>query len=242
MKPHSPFTATRAGLDHVLNADEADKRRIDELIVEQSNGRSSQVSAEVRRQLCEHRSENEGENDPAGETQLLTPRTLGPAPDLEDHDVLVEVANQYLKEVLGCGFSFAEFHASTGNGEVPDAIGWAGLKSVLIECKTSRSDFHADKEKEVRKNPEEGVGLFRLYMTPKGVLQKDDLPPQWGLVEVEEHRGQVRTVRTEGPTGDLFGWRYQYDWMHQRNIKAERLMHYAALRRFEIRDLIPKVT
>lgn len=242
METQSPFTATRAGSDHILNAGETDNRRIDKLLAEQANGHSSQVSAEVRRHLCEHRSENECEDDPAGRTQLLSPRTLGPVPDLEDHDVLVEVANQYLKEGLGCGFSFAEFHASTGNGEVPDAIGWAGLKSVLIECKTSRSDFHADKEKEVRKNPEEGVGLFRLYMAPKGLLQKDDLPSQWGLVEVEEHRGQVRTIRTEGPTGDLYQWPGQYDWMHQRSIKAERLMQYAALRRFEIRDLIPKVT
>lgn len=162
--------------------------------------------------------------------------------DLTDHDTLVEEADRYLTDTLNCGFSLAEFHASTGNGEVPDAIGWKGLKSVLIECKTTRSDFHSDKKKHVRKNPTEGVGLFRLYMAPKGVLTKDDLPPKWGLIEVDEHDGGLRSIRKEGPKGSLRKWTSQPEWMHQRNIKAERLMHYAALRRFEIRDLIPRVT
>lgn len=158
------------------------------------------------------------------------------------HDRLVEEARRYLTDTLGCGFAFAEMHGGNSK-EVPDAIGWLNAKTtVLIECKASRSDFHADGEKTARQRPSEGVGLFRLYMTPKGLVEPEELPPKWGLVEVDRYDGSLRSIRKEGPTGPARKWPTQPEWMHKRDKEAERSVMYSALRRFEIRGLIPRVT
>ena len=53
------------------------------------------------------------------------------------------------------------------SGEMPDAIGWKrGCHSVLVECKSSRADFLADREKPWRQKPENGAGCERFYLTP----------------------------------------------------------------------------
>jgi hypothetical protein len=67
---------------------------------------------------------------------------------------------------------------------IPDAIDWKGLnRSVVIECKVSRSDFLADADKPFRLKPEEGFGCERFYMAPSGVIGIDELPADWGLLE-----------------------------------------------------------
>lgn len=72
------------------------------------------------------------------------------------------------------------------NTETPDVIGWRGGQSVLVECKTSRSDFHADKDKCFRREEERGMGDERFFAAPKGVLSPDDMPDGWGLLELDE--------------------------------------------------------
>lgn len=163
-------------------------------------------------------------------------------PDPYDHDQLVQEARRYLVDTLSCGFAFAEMHADAG--EVPDAIGWKNASStVLIECKTNRSDFHSGLKKPHRQNPSVGVGLFRLYMAPTGLLEPEDLPPKWGLIEVDVYDGQLRSIRKHGPSGPLRKWTSQPEWMHShRHKQGEKEMLYSALRRFEIRGLIPEVT
>ena len=76
--------------------------------------------------------------------------------------------------------------------EMPDAIGWCGRESMLVEVKVSRSDFLTDKKKTFRHDGT-GMGNYRYYMTPKGLLTKDDLPDKWGLVEVSK-AGRTRIV------------------------------------------------
>lgn len=56
---------------------------------------------------------------------------------------------------------------------------WA---TVLIEVKVSRSDFLADAKKSFRQQPEEGVGAFRYYCSPEGLITEVDLPDKWGLL------------------------------------------------------------
>jgi hypothetical protein len=62
-----------------------------------------------------------------------------------------------------------------------------GTHSYLIECKVSRSDFFADRAKPFRCEPALGMGLYRYFMAPSGVLTVDDLEEKcdgWGLLEV----------------------------------------------------------
>lgn len=103
------------------------------------------------------------------------------------HDELVERAVRWLSGSQRCLVVLREF--SWWGGEEPDAMGWkANGSSILVECKASRSDFHADKRKTWRRIPDFGMGMSRYYLTPKGLLMPDDIPTGWGLLEV---RGKI---------------------------------------------------
>lgn len=83
------------------------------------------------------------------------------------------------------------------SGEAPDAIGWKGAcRSVVVECKLSRSDFLADNGKPFRQDPQLAMGCERWYLTPAGLLSACDLPQHWGLLELRA--GKMRVVVKPG--------------------------------------------
>ena len=71
---------------------------------------------------------------------------------------------------------------ATANQETPDVFGWNYWTSVLIEVKVSRSDFLADKRKPFRLFPEEGLGEYRYYCCPDGLIKPEEVPHYWGLI------------------------------------------------------------
>jgi len=80
------------------------------------------------------------------------------------------------------------------SGEVPDAIGWKRAHhSVVVECKISRADFLADREKQFRQKAETAVGCERFYLTPVGLLGVGELPAGWGLLEY--HARKINMVQ-----------------------------------------------
>lgn len=85
----------------------------------------------------------------------------------------------------GCNIAIVEGCAI---GENADAIGFRHSTydggSVLIEVKVSRQDFLADKGKPHRANPSTGMGKWRYYLCPEGIIDISDLPPKWGLIHV----------------------------------------------------------
>lgn len=85
-------------------------------------------------------------------------------------------------------------------GECPDVIGFHGRTSAgygthMIECKASVSDFKADARKPYRRNPAIGMGNYRYYLTPKGLLDANAIPENWGLLEVHDN-GRIFTAVT----------------------------------------------
>ena len=78
--------------------------------------------------------------------------------------------------------------------EEPDAIGWTPWCSVLVECKAYRSDFLSDVKKPTRRHPETGMGGYRYYLAPKGLLSVDEIPPGWGLLEYDGKTVRVRKI------------------------------------------------
>jgi hypothetical protein len=70
--------------------------------------------------------------------------------------------------------------------ELTDVWGTTGDCTVLIEVKTSRSDFLADKRKYARSKVAEElnhqIGNYRYYLCPEGVITEADLPDNWGLL------------------------------------------------------------
>lgn len=90
-----------------------------------------------------------------------------------------------------------------GGSECPDAIGWArhSCVSVLIECKASRSDFLADRDKYFRDPDRQrhGMGRYRYYMTPRRLIKPEELPLGWGLIEVSPYRSFLVRMAAEQP-------------------------------------------
>lgn len=105
------------------------------------------------------------------------------------HAELVKRAVKWLKYSYRCTIVINELRSSNVT-ESPDAIGFGGGISTLIECKCSRADFLRDGKKSFRKDPEFGMGNLRYYMAPAQLIKPSELPPMWGLLEV--HESQVR--------------------------------------------------
>lgn len=105
------------------------------------------------------------------------------------HAQLVKIAEQWLRRYR-CGIVLSEQQCSSG--EMPDAIGWKGkCRSVVVECKISRADFLADRQKPWRADPEIALGCERFYLAPRGIIRPEDLPRHWGLLEYHDRRVNV---------------------------------------------------
>lgn len=145
------------------------------------------------------------------------------------HSDLVLRAEKWLK-AFGCKVVFREFVAYTPSGEIPDALGWKGGFSILIECKATRSDFLSDKRKVFRQNPELGIGSTRFYMCPPDVIQLEDLPDGWGLLWV-----YPKMVKRMIPFSNYIPPAGPIKNFHDRCLKGEVAMLLSALRRLQIR-------
>jgi len=110
------------------------------------------------------------------------------------HKELVNRAYRWIRDRnMGCTVAMKEL--KTWNSETPDVVGfWAGGKSMLIECKTSRNDFLADRNKHFRENAELGMGDTRYFLAERGIIKIEDLIDNgWGLLNISEH--QIREVK-----------------------------------------------
>lgn len=102
------------------------------------------------------------------------------------HGQLVEKAVQWLR-AYRCGVILSE--QACASGEMPDAIGWKrACHSVLVECKISRADFLADREKPFRQKSHLGMGCERYYLAPSDLLSFNELPTGWGLLEYRNRK------------------------------------------------------
>lgn len=98
-----------------------------------------------------------------------------------------------------------EIGTGHGVGERVDAILFSLQASFLIETKISRADFLKDKEKEFRKNPEQGMGDYRYFACPTGLIKPEELPDKWGLIYVDEKFKDKMIVGYQG-------FDYNLDW------------------------------
>jgi len=110
-------------------------------------------------------------------------------------------------------------------------IGWrvaygpqAGFDSVLIECKTSLADFRADEKKPFRIDAAKGMGVYRYYLAPEGLLTVEMLPKKWGLIQVNA-RGHLKVLRGHA----LARYADEQLWRFETNLSAEHTLMCAAL-------------
>jgi len=152
------------------------------------------------------------------------------------HAELVAIAERWLSN-QGCKIVLREFSTQIQSGEIPDAIGFGRGTSVLVECKTTRSDFLRDKRKPFRRAPEHGLGDWRYYLCPADVIQPSDLPQGWGLLWLQGNR--VRAIVDPGkkPGVPRYGGIAPFEG-HKRN---EQTLLVSALRRLALRGHLPEI-
>lgn len=125
------------------------------------------------------------------------------------HSDLVFRARTWLANTRKCAVVLVEV-GSWNLSEIPDAIGWSPKgESILVECKTSRSDFLRDTDKRSRQDDYfKALGAYRYYLVPaidrhgvQVIQPKDELPEGWGVL-VLGARNRV-TVAVEAEHRDL---------------------------------------
>ncbi len=103
------------------------------------------------------------------------------------HEALVERAQRWLLNSRHCKFVVAEPKPWTCV-EHPDVIGWfTNGESTVVECKISLADFRRDEQKNWRCTSL-GLGAFKFYFAPPGLLRPEWMPPGVGLIEPKGRR------------------------------------------------------
>lgn len=167
------------------------------------------------------------------------------------HKQIVDIAFKWIINNGSVGVAFKELHSLAS--EIPDVIGFGSWESVLIECKVSRSDFLKDKKKSHRTK---GMGNWRFYCCPKGMIKVNELPQGWGLIYVDDN-GKARIEFDCRKKKINEGW--PQEWMKaeypngfERMIAAtenkfmcdheeERKIMYTALRRLFLRGRMEEI-
>ena len=126
------------------------------------------------------------------------------------HAALVEAGRRWLRR-QGFAVVLHDPFRSTLS-EQPDAIGWRESGSALLEAKASRADFLADAQKPYRTDPSKGVGDWRFYIAPAGLIAVEELPDRWGLLEVSGRR----ILHTHNVPGNCGWWKHPFTEANKR--------------------------
>jgi hypothetical protein len=138
------------------------------------------------------------------------------------------------REIIGAGSAWlrklncriiAEDKRST-TGERPDLIGFRADYSIMIECKSVRPDFVRDKKKPWRVDPDKGMGTFRFYLCPTGMISPHEIPKKWGLLYYTQWKYRYNEMEMiKGPKGNI--WLPQKEYIFKRNLEAELRIMYS---------------
>ncbi|HHH9441343.1 TPA: hypothetical protein ACP32N_003282 [Pseudomonas aeruginosa] len=125
---------------------------------------------------------------------------------------------------------------TVGSRERPDVLAFRQTASAVIEVKVSRADFRADRDKPERTAG--GLGNYRFFLCPEGMIHPEDLPRRWGLLYAKG-RSVVPVVC---PRGNLWPGiprnseteKLATDWLpylHYPDLDAERSALFSIARR-----------
>lgn len=126
--------------------------------------------------------------------------------------------------------AFAEFQTMTLS-EFPDAIGfpagtWRG--PTVVEVKVSIEDFRRDKHKGWRHREkaqigECGMGAWRYYLVPDGMVGADGVPGDHGLLYASKRGSRMRIVEAK-----------KAPLRERRDVGSEMAILCSALQRWEL--------
>lgn len=149
-----------------------------------------------------------------------------------EHDHLTLLGAKWLKKQ---GFAVVATEiTAVGSREQPDVVGFRSTCSAIIEAKVSRSDFLADAKKPERGVEGAGLGVYRFYICPPGLIGMDELPAKWGLLYAgasgrtvqEIHRPQGNIWPSPGRAPGNWG-----EFQHTPDLVMERAVLFSIARR-----------
>lgn len=117
------------------------------------------------------------------------------------HDYVVLRAARWLLKSKNCLAVLVE-RGNIVTYENPDALGFKRGRSILLEAKANRNDFLADKRKPFRKDDKNGLGDYRYYICPKGLIKPEEIPLGWGLLHISGKK--IYTIKTSMPFDKSF--------------------------------------
>lgn len=140
-----------------------------------------------------------------------------------NHKELVKHGKYWLKSAKQCNPVFAE-QGSANFSEMPDVIGFTSNQTIVLECKSSKSDLYADRKKAHRANSE-GLGNLRYYFLPKWLHQQctgfDFMG--WGVVTIDDKCGfAVRQVRGMNSNEFKSNIKNERDFLRSRILEIQR--------------------
>lgn len=143
--------------------------------------KAKQKEAELQRQLQERKRKREERSAKIKQTHALHQKLIKLGADF----IMKNPPTKGNMHCSKCNIIVTEI--TTFASEKPDVLGFANdTNTVMLEAKISRADFLKDAKKPFRQNPETGMGNFRLYIAPVGLITPHELPENWGLIEVDE--------------------------------------------------------
>ncbi|WP_425953273.1 hypothetical protein [Ralstonia pseudosolanacearum] len=151
----------------------------------------------------------------------------------ELHDLLTELGARWFRKQ---GFGVVATEITVGGcREQPDVIAFRHCCSAIMEAKASRGDFLADLRKPERTQEGMGLGVYRFYICPEGLIKPEELPPKWGLLYVVGKK-VVGVVMPQGNVWPGIGRAVPHftPWLafqHTPNLEAERHVLYSIARR-----------
>lgn len=148
------------------------------------------------------------------------------------HSELVHIGEIWLRKNIRLPIVLTEMKCS-GSREQPDVLGFNSNCSFMIECKTSLSDFKKDFKKPERMGLLNGVGNYRIYLAPKGIIKPELIPSGWGFLEVDE-KGKIDIVNFK--EGNIFcgnnapeNYKNEDPFFHYSDMSKERSFLYSKL-------------
>ncbi|WEH90846.1 MmcB family DNA repair protein (plasmid) [Acinetobacter soli] len=151
---------------------------------------------------------------------------------IHSHHDLVAIASKWVNKKLNFPVVATELKC-IGSREIPDVLAFRAQTSLIIECKTSLADFRKDFTKPERNGSQLGVGNYRLYCAPAGLIPIDRIPDSWGLMEVD-HKGKIDLVKFK--QGNIYHnndspehYKLNDSFFHDSDIKKERAFLYSIL-------------
>jgi len=128
-----------------------------------------------------------------------TDGSLGKKSVMMTHSDLQKIAVKYLLHRdtpnmdLKCQFAIQD--ANSMYGEIADVYGLSSSYNVLVEVKSNQPDLKADAKKKCRQPDSVGLGMYRYYFFPKGLINGADVRLDWGILEYDIVNKKVEVVR-----------------------------------------------